>query len=449
MPYESALAQAEAVKKREVSREELVREHLARIAALNPQLNAFTDVCVKTALRHARRADARRKEPLSPLDGAVTGVKDLNMVRGTFTRFGAVATRYFVAPIDDAIAARLKQAGMTLIGKLATSEFGTSPVTEPRIHGPTTNPYLPGHNAGGSSGGSGAAVGSRLLMLAHGNDGAGSIRIPAAFCGVFGFKPTHTLVPNPAEGVDKHQLTANGPLATTVKDLAAMTDALALLVGDRALLPRVDASPRKPLRVRVSFDSAIAKTVPEIRDVVRRVATWFERTGYAVDEAPWLDGSVEEFVPIWSRQAADIPIPFDAGMTPVTRWLRAVGRPLKHADVARQKAELEARVDRWFAPADVWISPTVGSYAPKNGAFSSMDGMSAFHASASIGAFTAAFNLSGQPAGTVPMGYGPGGEPIGVQVVAKRGEDLLVLQLMRALELEFAADRLAKSPRIR
>ena len=131
MHFESAVEQAEAVQKRHVSRVELVRAHLERIERLNPQLNAFTDLCPRDALRRAGAADKAKAPPRSALDGAVIGVKDLNMVRGTFTRFGTPFTRYFVAPMDDVIVARLKAAGAAIVGKLATSELGTMPVTAP------------------------------------------------------------------------------------------------------------------------------------------------------------------------------------------------------------------------------------------------------------------------------------------------------------------------------
>ncbi len=448
MQFASAVDQAEAVRKREVSREELVREHLRRIEAMQKQLSAFTDVLARDAIKRARREDKERPEQRSALDGAVSGAKDLNMLKGSFTRFGSLPTKYVIAMKDDDIVKRLRRGGLSLVCKLATSEFGTMPVTEPRIHGPTQNPYLPGHNAGGSSGGSGAAVAAGVLSLAHGSDGGGSIRIPAAFCGVFGFKPSHTYVPNTSPKIDRHTLTSNGPLASTVQDLAALVDVLAKPEHDLRLLSQLKEAPPKKLRVRVSYESTLFPTDPAIAAGVKRVARWFEQAGHHVEEAPWVDGKVEDFLPIWQRLSADLPLPFDLGLMPVTRWLRVSGRGLAQSYVAECKRSLEARVDAWFTGVDLWISPTVPAFAPKNGSYAGMDGASAFFSMAQYGSFTALFNVSGQPAGSVPVGYGPRGEPIGVQLVAPRTHDLTVLQFMRALESEFAADRAARKPRI-
>lgn len=429
----SAVEQARLVQQRQLTRVELVRAHLALARKHNHTLNAFTDFA-RIALAEAALADKLRRAPRSLLDGAVTAVKDLNMVRGTFMRLGSKPTRFLITPTDDVIARRLRSAGMAIIGKTATSELGTMPVTEPRIHGATKNPRGLAHNAGGSSGGAGAAVGAGLLALAHGSDGGGSIRIPAAFCGVYGFKPTHSIIPSPIAKVDINALTTQGPLARTVADLAAMIDVLANFRGDDSLSARFTQAPAKGLRIKFATQNSLAATDPEAGAAVRALAAQLAGHGHHVEEADWLTGTIDEFVPIWQRQVADIPIPTDRGMMPVTAWLRETGRQVRHADSIARKREMTERVERWFGDADVWLSPTVPSTAPQNGAFDGMDGKSAFYAMAGIGSYTVAFNLSGQPAGSVPLAVGKNGLPLGVQIAARRGNDLLVLQLMHMVE---------------
>jgi amidase len=287
-----------------------------------------------------------------------------------------------------------------------------------------------------------------MLALAHGSDGAGSIRIPAAFCGVFGFKPTQSLVPNPIGKIDVNDLTANGPIATNVPDLAAMVDVLARLTRDSAMLPRLDHPPATKPVVCVTYDSPLCQTDPAIRAAVVHTARVLETLGYRIEERPWMAGSAEEFLPIWQRLSADIPLPADYGMMPLTRWLREHGRLVTHTHSARRKRELEARVSEWWGDAELWLSPTVPMFAPKNGGFSAMLAPQMFFAFAAIGAFTAVFNLSGQPSGSIPAGFGPTGLPIGLQITGRCGDDLRVLQIMRVLERELAGARTAKKPAV-
>src|SRR4051812_39426616 len=178
----SALQQAAWIQSGNISSEELTRFYLDRIERYQPELNAFTDIFRRRALLAARLKDAvharrRRRDPLAPFEGVPIGIKDLNIVRGAPTRFGSSAVPHLVFPFDDYNVAQLRRGGFVIVGKLTTSELGAMPVTEPDIHAPTRNPWDLGRSAGGSSGGSGAAVAGGLLPIAHGSDGAGSIRI--------------------------------------------------------------------------------------------------------------------------------------------------------------------------------------------------------------------------------------------------------------------------------
>lgn len=213
----SGLEQARGIRERRVSSEELVRGYLARIARRNPSLQAFVEVAYQRAPRWAREKDAltRKSAALPPFHGVPLGIKDMGLVRGFRAQFGARSLRYLWPPFDDYSVRALRRAGFVMIGKLATSEVGAMPVTEPDIHPPTRNPWNLEHTPGGSSGGSAAAVAAGLLPLAHGSDGGGSLRIPAALCGVFGFKPSRGRIRNAYGRDDARLLYSCGPITRT------------------------------------------------------------------------------------------------------------------------------------------------------------------------------------------------------------------------------------------
>src|SRR5262245_30835997 len=225
----TALEQAALVRTRAISSEELVRLYLDRIDRIDGRLNSFVERFPRRALRDARAKDAagRAGEALPPFHGVPIGIKDLNFVRFAWTRMGSRATLPIFALLDDRTTAGIRRGGFVILGKLATSEVGAMPVTEPDTHPPTRNPWNVWHTSGGSSGGSGAAVAARLLPVAHGSDGAGSIRIPSAFCHLYGLKPSRGRLPNAFGRPDRDVLYTCGPLTRSVEDAAAMLDVMA------------------------------------------------------------------------------------------------------------------------------------------------------------------------------------------------------------------------------
>jgi amidase len=244
-----ALALAQLVRDGAISSEELVRHHLARIEALDPSLSAFVTV-FDDAVRVARRKDRQRRarrDRLPPFHGVPIGIKDLNVVRFARTRFGSRGMPPIVLPFDDANVRPLRRAGFVILGKLSTSELGAMPVTEPAIHPPTRNPWCTAFSAGGSSGGSGAAVAAGMLPIAQGSDGAGSIRIPSSFCGLYGLKPSRGRVVNQFRFPDRRILYTSGPMARTVSDAAALLDVMAGIdTGRTHWAPR----PERPFAAR-------------------------------------------------------------------------------------------------------------------------------------------------------------------------------------------------------
>jgi len=413
---------------------EVLDHYVAAIERLDPHLNAFTDRTLKRARLQAMAAQARidrgDRGALPPFAGVPFAIKDCDPVFGTFTRVGSRAFRYVVAPFDAPSVGRLKRGGFVLTGKTACSELTLMPVTEPDIHAPTRNPWSRSHSAGGSSGGAAAAVASGMLPLAHATDGGGSIRIPAAFCHLFGFKSSRAL-PNFYEQMDPLHMAAVGAVTHTVEDAAAVFD---LLAGAPTARPGLDDAPRHPLRVGLLRESPLTEVDPEIAAATERVAATLEAMGHHVDAVSPLDGSLDEFLPIYQRLAANPPVPFERVLQPVTRWLRDPGKSVTPAQARAVKDGLERRVLGWFGDLDVLVTPTVGQLAPRVGQYRELPPGEQFRQAAAYGAFTAAFNLTGQPAASLPAGVSRDGRPIGVQVVGRPRGDAELLRGCRARE---------------
>src|SRR5258708_6249903 len=246
LPFAPALELARMLRARELSSEDLVLACLESIDAHNARVNAFVDVMRDRALAEARAADKRLRRlthEAPPFLGVPLAVKDLNLARGSFSRFGSRAFEKFFSPFDDAVVARLRLAGFVIVGKTATSELGTLPVTEPDIHPPTRNPWDLAVTPGGSSGGAGAAVAAGMIPVAQGSDAGGSIRIPASFCGLFGIKPSRGRVENPFGLEDRLLIWSCGPITRTVDDAAAMLD---LMSGLTHAEPHWAPAPERP-----------------------------------------------------------------------------------------------------------------------------------------------------------------------------------------------------------
>lgn len=441
----SALEQAQQVREGRVSSEELVRVHLDRIERVNPRLSAFVEVFPERALAAARAKDVERKRSRGPtpaFHGVPIGIKDLNVVRWMPTRFGSRAMPRLILPVDDATVAPLRRAGFVILGKLSTSELGAMPVTEPDTHDPTRNPWNPDYTSGGSSGGSGAAVAAAMLPIAQGSDGAGSIRIPAAFCHLVGLKPSRGRLRNQFGLADRRILYTSGILARTVGDAAALLDVMSGLDEGR---PHWAPPPPRPfrellrepprrLKIRFTTRSLIGPTHSEIAAAVERAALLLGELGHDVAEGALPDGTIDEFLPLWQHLTAQMPVLFKSRLQPVTRWLAEPGRSLRARDMEALQARLEARVAPLLAQADLWVTPTVKQPPPRVGAFRHLPPADAFAAAAQLGAFTALFNITGQPAISVPLGVTTDGLPMGLQLVGALFAEGDLLVVARQLE---------------
>jgi amidase len=456
LPRCPAVVLARLLRSRELSSEDLLDACLERIDDVDDRVHAFVEVLRDRARSEARAADARlrkRGEPAAPFLGVPIAVKDLNLARGSFTRFGSRAFERLFVPFDDAVVARLRRAGFVIVGKTATSELGSLPVTEPDIHPATRNPWNLDVTPGGSSGGAGAALASGMVPIAQGSDAAGSIRIPSSFCQLFGIKPSRGRVENPFGLDDEHLIWSCGPMAHTVGDAAALLDVMAgITTGE----PHWAPAPSKPfaqlaeeapsrLRIRVAARSNYVETDPEISAAVERVASLLSSMGHLIEETS-LDlpeGTIDEFLPVWQATAASAPVHDWSLVQPVTRWLGEQGKHVDPARVVRITQRLAAVVLEQFGDADAWITPTVAVPPPRVHAWRDLSPPDTFREATKLGVFTAPFNISGQPAASIPAGRSRNGVPIGVQIAGKPLADGLVLALARAIErrLPWAEER--------
>jgi amidase len=329
---------------------------------------------------------------------------------------------------------------MPIVGKTSCSELTILPFCETDLGPPTRNPRNLDHYSGGSSGGASAAVAAGMIPIAPGSDGAGSIRGPASFCGLVGIKPSRHALFHEHHAVDPHDISAVGPLARSVGDAALFLD---LLAGDRSAEADVRsfraaaARPPRALRIRFGTRTPLAKVDPEVEEAVRRTARLAEQLGHHVEEGDVLEGSVDEFLPLMAKMISSIPqIPFaQRYLQPTTRWMVDLGKRTSEAEARQAKERLETRIDAWFGEVvDAWILPVSAELPPRVGQYDGLGGEETFRAVVPIGAFTAPFNVSGQPAASLPLAVGKNGLPIGVQVVMHRGDDRRLLGLAAQLE---------------
>ena len=429
----TALEQAARIRAREISSVELVRLYLERIERLNPSLSAFVRVHRRRALAHARRKDDALRlgaQSLPPFHGVPIAMKDLNFVRGSVARFGSRGV-WIPSPADCHSTASVRLGGFVIVGKTATSELGAMPVTEPDIHPPTRNPWDLERTSGGSSGGAGAAVAAGMLPIAHGSDGAGSVRIPAALNQLYGFKATRGRVANAYGLRDPDVLYSCGPLARSVEDAAAMLDVLARTDEFRRSL---ESPVPRGLRIGVLTHSHLAPTHPEIAEALRRVAKQLESFGHRLDELHVPEGSVDEFLPVYQRQLRLAPAMLPWRLQPVPRWLREAGKRVTGSQAKSIQRGLATRILEATSAFDLCLTPTVPIETPRVGEFAGLPAPEAFARAALLGVYTATSNISGAPSASIPMGRMAGRWPMGAHLIGRVGDDALVLRVSRQLE---------------
>jgi amidase len=470
LAFLDATAQADLVRRREVQPRELVEAAIARIERLNPTLNAVVTPMFDDALERA-------SAPLP--DGPFTGVpfvlKDLTAQQaGVRYTEGSAFLADNVSTHDQELVLRQRRAGLVVVGKTNAPEFGILPTTEPRLFGPTRNPWDTSRTPGGSSGGTAAAVASGMVPMGHANDGGGSIRIPASCCGLFGLKPTRARNPlGPAIGDVLNGLACEHALTRSVRDSAALLDATAGPdAGDpywapppaRPYLEEVGADPGR-LRIAVTTEAATGVPVDdECVRAVRETARLCEELGHEVfDFVPeGLDGSAlsDAFLTLylsgvaagiagWARRTGRTPM--EADFEPLTWAMREVGDSRSPADYLLAVGHLQLfsrQTARWFTGFDVWLTPVLAEPPLPLGTFDAPPDqplLPLLRAGAWV-PFTPVANVTGQPAMSVPLHWNDAGLPIGSHFVGRFGDEATLLRL--AAQLEQARPWVARRPPI-
>jgi len=435
---------------RQLSAEDLTSSLLGRIDEVNGALNAIVALRPEAALDEARAADRRQVGGGPPLAGIPFTVKDLNETSDLPTTLGSRAFVGNQVGFDAEVVTRLRKAGAILLGKTNTPEFGLRATTENLLFGTTRNPWSLGYNPGGSSGGAAAAIAAGISPLAQGSDGGGSIRGPAFSCAVVGLKPTRGRVPGaPGSYESWAGLATDGPMARTVRDVAVMLDVMAgpvagepygLAAPTSSFLDACDLPPSR-LRLAYSVTPASGTLHAEVRSSVLGAISALAEMGHELTEAgPDLSGLYEPFMTIVAAQTGALTSKVPAGrlgdLEPTTLELMTRGQALTAADycaainLVRTRS---ARIMEFWENYDLLVTPTALHLAFPNG-WSSEELEERWHAILDFDAFMYPFNVTGQPAISVPCGWSEEGLPIGLQIVGRFGGEAAVLSLAAAFE---------------
>jgi amidase len=451
----------------EVSARELVEASLRRIDELQPMVNAFTHVAYESALA---AADAIKPGDPRPYAGVPIAIKDNRPVEGMPLTMGSGLFGEFVPRHDAFLVRRLRNAGFVIVGKTSMPEMGILPTTEPRRFGPTRNPWNIDRTPGGSSGGAAAAVAVGMVPVAHGNDGGGSIRIPASCCGLVGLKPARGRVSVGPDGGQSF-LVADGVLTRSVADTAGVLDVLAgAELGDAAWAPPPPAAgfaalaQGDPGRLRIGLATAPpyegAAIDPVCSQAAHDAAALLQSLGHAVEEItpPWtgldlLRDFTRAFGPLISlstwlggRIVGREPTPDDVEPLTWALWERSRAQDTISYLAAEGRLESVARsLVTFFEPYDAVLTPALGGRPVPIGEIDGLgaDPMIKYRKSAAFTPFTAIVNVTGQPAISLPLYHGDDGLPTAVQLIGRPAREDVLLALATQLERALPwADRL-------
>ncbi|MGK3938197.1 amidase family protein [Streptomyces caeruleatus] len=423
---------AAAVREKRATPREVLAEHLARIERLDGRIGAFRVVRAEAASAEADEMGARGDLGELPLAGVPVAVKDNLAVRGETNRVGSAATPDTPAEADHAVVARLRAAGAVVVGLTNVPELCVFGTTE-GVHGTSRNPWDTSRTAGGSSGGSAAAVAAGLVPIALGNDGMGSLRIPAANCGLVTLKPGSGVVPAGISDGDWFGMSENGPLATTVEDARLLLSVIADTAWERREMPAT-------LDVAVSLRSPIAGVTisAPYANAVREAAGLLIKAGHQV-------------------RRADPPYPLSLGVTSLATWTAGTSvdaqgldprllarRTRVHAAIGRRfvktvreggaRQRLRERLEPFFAEHDVLVLPALARRSPKAQAWHERGWLRNVLANTTYSPLTPPWNLTGWPAMSVPFGTLPSGAPAAVQLVGRPGSETVLLEVAEELE---------------
>ncbi|MFI4985178.1 MAG: amidase [Solirubrobacterales bacterium] len=455
--FQSAIDLASMVRSGEVSARELVQCSLDRIEELNPTLNAFVQVDAEGALA---AADLLKPGDERPFAGVPIAIKNNRPVKGLRLTYGCSLMADYICDYDHNVTRRLRDAGFMIVGTTTLPEYGILPTSEARLFGPTRNPWDLQRTPGGSSGGAAAAVTAGIVPVAHGNDGGGSIRIPAACCGLVGLKASRGRV-SVAPELGDSSLTIDGVLTRTVADTAAILDVLAgYEPGDATWAPPpsepfAQSAGTEPGRLRIAMtslppvpdavvDPICARAVDEAAELLRSL-------GHEVEEVdpPWqADGLRELFGVVFSNHIA-LSIAYSAtiagrdptaeDMEPMSWAIFSMIGKLGAVQGMAAAVQLQAfarRLVSFLSPYDALLTPALAERPLPLGTLDTAapEPMATFTRSGLFTPFTPVFNANGQPGISLPLFEGEDGLPLGVQIVGRPAGEAALLALASQLE---------------
>lgn len=448
----TARQQGEAIRSGKLSPTEIASHYVDRIRALDGTIGAFLTVTEELALEQARAAERKLRQAretgaeLGPLHGVPVAIKDLTRIEDVRCTQGSAVYADDVADIDDHVVARMKAAGLVILGTTNTPEFALPCYTENRIAPATRNPWSAEHSPGGSSGGSAAAVAAGLAPIAQGTDAGGSVRIPASACGIVGLKPSNGRVSNGPIDHDVTGLSVHGSLARTVADAAALLDVMSgLMPGDACTAPpALERGPRHLRIAAIPEPMVPGVTVhPDCLEALDRAAQVIRDAGHSVEEIQMSpdQGVADAFARVWSVNAARFDVSKDEEelLTPFTRYLREMGRsvtgPELHTALMTFRGIGQLLADLMFGAYDLLLTPTMAKPPALIGEFSSDPDQAAdYERMTAFMPYTPMYNIAGLPAMSVPVHRNEQALPIGVMIGGPYGDERTVLALATEIE---------------
>ena len=444
---------ARLIRTKELSAIEVMEAHLAQIEGVNPKVNAIVTFLPEQALEQARAADVAlgKGEDVGPLHGLPVAHKDLTLTKGIRTTFGSLAFKDFIPQEDGLIVERLKKAGAITVGKTNTPEFGAGAQTYNEVFGETLNPYDTGRTCGGSSGGAAVALACGMIAIADGSDMGGSLRNPANFCNVVGFRPSLGRVPAWPRYVGWFTIDVEGPLARTVQDTALMLSAIA---GPDARSPIAISEPGrlfsqplerdfKGVRVAWSRDLGGLPVDPRVTKVIEGQRQVFENLGCRLDNCEPDFTNADEIFKVWRAWHFELVLSEllethrdklkDSVIWNIEEGLKLSGPQIGQAE--RRRTELYHRVRKFMETYEFLILP-VNQVPPFDVKQRYIQEINGEKLETYIDWMKSCYYIStiGLPAISVPCGFTTDGLPVGVQIVGRHQDDLGVLKLAYAFE---------------
>ncbi len=451
LAFAGAARLAEMIRAKEVSPSELVELYLERISRIEPKLNAYRIVLGEQAHADAKRAEERLASgEQAPLLGVPVAIKDNVDYAGEVTTHGTAAYGE-PAKEDSVVVRRLRDAGAVILGKTNLPELAIYGFTESPTWGDTRNPWDPALTCAGSSGGSGVAVAAGMSAIAHATDGAGSIRYPAAYCGLFGLKPQRNRVSLSPDREHWHGLSVSGCVSRTVMDTALYLDAVSGAEKGDFDSPRpfdrplVEAARTSPGKLRIACTTKTILPVPKATEVIdgyEETIALLRSLGHEVtDAAPNLGRLITDFYPLYFRGIRDegLSMPHPERLSDQTKGFVRLGRLISDRRLAKVRDRMPAtsrRIQELWRDYDVLLTPATAQLPVEVGHWRGKGALRTINGMSNVYPYAAAWNYTGQPAATIPAGFTDSGLPRSVMMIARPNDEATLISLGAQLEAE-------------